>query len=261
MRGLKTWAWAVALAALTAAPALAQTTTGTTGTTRTATSGLTTGGTGGINGSSSTSTGLSGSSGSSGSNNISNTNQAAVADSLATIQQQNLSYTSIGTTASSSLQKSNLLSGFYANPTAMGMGATGAGAFGSPSFGTTTGTGSVTGGRGGATTGIGGRAGTTTASQQSGILIPLPAQIAYTAQMRFPTPPVATSQLTGELRSSIDNGGLANPKAVQVIVTGTNVVLRGSVKDYEEARLAEGLVRLTPGVGAITNELGYPPAP
>ena len=97
-------------------------------------------------------------------------------------------------------------------------------------------------------------------ANQSGILVPLPVQINYVAQMRFPTPPVPASQIQTDLRGIIDNGGLENSKTVQVVVAGTNVTLRGAVKDDEEARLVEGLVRLTPGVGAIKNELTFPVA-
>ena len=263
MRGLKTWAWAAVLAATTASPAFAQLTSGTstgtsTGTTRTST--------GGINGtsssSSSSSLGNSGNgSGSGGSSNISNTNSASVADSLANIQQQNLAYTNIGTTTNSNLQKSNFLSGFYANPMSMGaMTTSSAGGFGTPTLGTTTGTGSVTGSRTGTTTG-GQRSGTGSTSTQSGILIPLPVQIAYSAQVRFPTAPVPTSQLQTDLRGIIDRAGLPTPRSVQIVVTGTDVTLRGSVKDEEDARFVEGLVRTTPGVGNIANELTFPAVP
>ena len=46
--------------------------------------------------------------------------------------------------------------------------------------------------------------------------------------------------------------------SVQVQVDGSAVVLRGAVRDGDEARLVEGLVRLTPGVGRVANELSYP---
>jgi osmotically-inducible protein OsmY len=39
---------------------------------------------------------------------------------------------------------------------------------------------------------------------------------------------------------------------------GSTVVLRGSVRDDHERRLAEALVRLTPGVRAVRNELTAP---
>ncbi len=79
--------------------------------------------------------------------------------------------------------------------------------------------------------------------------------------MRFPTPPVTAIKLQTDLRGIIDAGGLSNSKSVQVLADGNNnVTLRGTVKDDEEARLVEGLVRLTPGVGGITNELTFPVA-
>ena len=60
-------------------------------------------------------------------------------------------------------------------------------------------------------------------------------------------------------------GTLSNPAGVQVLTTpDNNVVLRGTVRDAREARLVEGMVRLTPGVAYIKNELTFPapvPAP
>ena len=60
-----------------------------------------------------------------------------------------------------------------------------------------------------------------------------------------------------DLRVMIDGiSGIANPKGVQIITDAeNNVTLRGTVKDNDEARFVEGLVRTTPGVRAITNEL------
>lgn len=258
MRGLRTWAWAVVIAA-TAGPASAQFTTGTTG----GTTGTT--GTGGITGGttsrttsssgsslSSSSTGLSGSSG---------TNSNSTNNGLATLDSSNVQFTNIGITGTSSLQKSNVFASFYANPYALGLSSSaGAGGFGQPLFGTTSG---ATGGAGrtGAT-GTTGRAGlNNNAANQSGILIPLPVQLAYSAQVQFPTPKVATPRLQADLRGIIDAGGLASPAGVQVVADAdNNVTLRGTVKDDDEKRLAEGLVRLTPGVGTITNELTYPVA-
>ena len=75
--------------------------------------------------------------------------------------------------------------------------------------------------------------------------------------MMFPTPPVAATRMQTDLRVMIDGiSGIANPKGVQIITDAeNNVTLRGTVKDNDEARFVEGLVRTTPGVRAITNEL------
>lgn len=266
MRGLKTWAWAVVIAA-TATPASAQLTSGTTGTTGTGLTGTT--GTGSITGSttsrttSSSGSSLSGSSlnssstGSNSSNGMNSSNNG-----LSNLDASNSQYTNIGITGTSTLQKSNVFASFYGNPYAMGLSSSsGAGGFGQPTFGTTSTT-TTGGGRTGAT-GTAGRTGglNSNAANQSGILIPLPAQIAYSAQMQFPTPKVATPRLQADLRGIIDAGGLASPAGVQIVADANNhVTLRGTVKDDDEKRLAEGLVRLTPGVGTITNELTYPVA-
>lgn len=249
---MKTLAWVVALAATMAAPASAQITSSTvspTGTTATTTGGTrATTSTGGItSGSSTTSSGLSGTSNGSSTSGTQNFQMEAAPNITAPTG-----------TARSSLQTSNRFAGYYANPMYQGSltaANTAPGGFGIALYPATSGTGTVTGGRAGAT-GLTNRGLAT--NTQSGILIPLPVQISYVAQMRFPTPPVATPKLQADLRGIINTGGLANPKGVEVVVTGTDVTLRGTVKDDEEARLAEGLVRLTPGVGNITNELSYP---
>ncbi|MDY3563794.1 BON domain-containing protein [Gemmata sp. JC673] len=258
MSGLKAWACAVVFAA-SAAPAFAQISggsgltggTGSTGTTRTTT------GTGSISSGSTSGTSTSGT----GSTSGSSTADALNSNALESLQQQNLQFTDIGiTTGTSTLQKSNVFSTFYGNPYALGISSTsGGGGFGSPLFGTTT---TNTTGRTTTTTGrTTGRTGTT-GSTQSGILIPLPVQINYTAQLQFPAAPVAAPRLNAELRGAIDTGGLANPTSVQVVAdANNNVTLRGTVRDDDEKRLAEGLIRLTPGVRAITNELTYPVAP
>jgi osmotically-inducible protein OsmY len=49
---------------------------------------------------------------------------------------------------------------------------------------------------------------------------------------------------------------LSNPQGISVSVQPNNVVvLRGTVRDASEARLAEGMIRLTPGVRQVQNEL------
>lgn len=123
----------------------------------------------------------------------------------------------------------------------------------------TTGTGGAAGAR--ATTTATGRTGGTGTGQTTdpgGQLVQLPRQIAYTAQLKFAVPPMPAPRLQADLRGVIDRAGLsASPAGVQVLVDGNAVVLRGAVADGDEARLVEGLVRLTPGVGRITNELTY----
>jgi hypothetical protein len=171
----------------------------------------------------------------------------------------------------SSLDASNFLSGYFANPSYQGLGTGNGtpGGFGSPLYTlSASGAGNTRGGRGttgtntfgannlGANRGIGGQ----NANNQSGIVIPLPVQINYTAQVQFKAPPVAPSKIQLDIRSVLDNNSLiANGKSVQIITdVNNNVTLRGNVTDENEARLIEGIVRLTPGVAAIKNELGFP---
>ena len=174
--------------------------------------------------------------------------------------------TSTGTGAGA-VQASNFLGPTFANPYYSGIlantrsGTSHPGGFGTPTFGT------AAGARGGATAGVTqgvagqrGAAGSVL-NTDPGQVVALPRQIAYTAQLKFTPPPVAAPRLQADLRGVIDRAGLTpGAAAVDVQVNGTAVVLRGVVRDGDEARLVEGLVRLTPGVGRITNELRYPQA-
>ncbi len=258
MRVLRKWAWATLIAAAVGTPVAAQqqTSTGATGGTTGTTSGATartTTGTGGIAGGGMTAgTSLGGGSSLGSSSSGSTLPQIEAAPKI----------TAPTGTASSSLDKTNRFAGYYANPYFQGNSNqtnTMPGGFGQA---TTAGT-SSTGGRGGLGGGIGGRGGlgSQNSANQSGILIPLPVQIAYTARMQFETPPVAPTKIQGDIRAVIDNTtAIANSKSVQVITdANNNVTLRGSVKNDDERRLIEGLVRLTPGVGDIKNELSAPP--
>ena len=241
---LRKWAWAALIATAAAAPAAAQQSTGTTGgqTTGGTTSGVQLGGQGGQGGQGGGGQG----SNTSGSGTPLQTMQAAP------------KLTAPTGTATSSLQKSNFLAGYYGNPYFQGLisAQTSAtpGGFGMALMPVT----ASTAGRGtaGGAGGRGGLGGQSTANQ-SGILVPLPVQITYSAQMLFPTPPVAPTRMQTDLRVMIDGvSGIANPKGVQIVTDAdNNVTLRGTVKDNDEARFVEGLVRTTPGVRAITNEL------
>jgi osmotically-inducible protein OsmY len=167
-------------------------------------------------------------------------------------------------TSPTSLQKSNVLAGYYANPMAMGLGS-GSGssvaAFGSPTFGNSTTNRNTTTGRGGLGGGLGGGlSGSNNSSNQSGIVIPVQSQMNYAAslsQMRLPAQPVAAARIQTDIRATLDGTSLV-PSAKGVVVLtdkDNNVTLRGTVADPQEAQLIEGIVRLTPGVGAIKNEL------
>jgi hypothetical protein len=111
-------------------------------------------------------------------------------------------------------------------------------------------------------TGLGGFGGTQRGlgGQATGEIIPPQRAIAYTATIRLPTPVVAPTQMQADLRTVIDRSSLlSNPRGINVGVEGNGVVvLRGNVRDEEEAKTAEGMIRLTPGVRQVRNELKYP---
>ncbi|HYH65149.1 MAG TPA: BON domain-containing protein [Urbifossiella sp.] len=152
-----------------------------------------------------------------------------------------------------SIQSSNFLGPSFANPYASGIlantrsGTFTPGGFGDPTFGK-------------AAAAKAGGTGATFAADPGGQIVQLPRQIAYTAQLKFTPPTIPAPRLQADLRGLIDRAGLTVPAgSVQVLVgDGNAVVLRGTVRDDDEARLVMGVVRLTPGVSRITNELNYP---
>lgn len=254
MYGLQKWLWTAVFAVAAVSPVEAQQgniTSGgptTTGQQRTTSSGS------GFSGSSFGS----GSNGGLGGNN--NAGSQLSSSLLSSLQSSNSQYTNIQSGGSSSLQKSNVFSQFYASPYIASGGQ--GGSFGQPLYGTTGG--SSGGGRNSALTsgfgsgglGGGGR-GQNLSNQQSGIVVPIQAQINYSALMRFQTAPAAATKIQSEIRTVIDGSSMvSNAKGIQVITDqNNNVTLRGTVADSEEARFIEGMVRLTPGVAGIKNEL------
>jgi len=102
--------------------------------------------------------------------------------------------------------------------------------------------------------------GTSSSSNQlGGELIPVQRQVAYTATVRFPAPVIVPAQMQTDLRGVIDRSSMiSNPRGIDVQMDGSVVVLRGAVRDEDEAKTAEGIVRLTPGVREVRNQLTYP---
>ena len=252
MRELRRMAWAAALGLAVASPAFAQTTTG--GTLGTpATQATTTGTTANTTNAGQGTTNV-GSSTPMGATSTPQSNFTAASQLQAPSKYANGS-------SNSAIAASNPFKNYFANPYYQGINSTNQpGGFGTALYPATT-----SGTRGG-TAGQGGRAGAASSSVNTtdpgGILAPLPRQIAYASQIQFKLPPGAgLTQLQTDLRGSIDRiptTMLANPAGVKVEVDGRSVVLRGSVRDEEESHLVEGMVRLTPGVGAIKNELAFP---
>ncbi len=130
-------------------------------------------------------------------------------------------------------------------------------------FGGTTG---ATGGFGGATTGAaGGRQGQqggigTAGQNQQNNGLSTGRQISYTQALKFAAPPMAAPQMQSELRTMIDaSASIADARGVSVTTeAGGIVTLQGTAKDEDEARLIEGMIRLTPGVRDVKNGLKYP---
>jgi hypothetical protein len=167
--------------------------------------------------------------------------------------------------------------GFGGTTTGFG-GATGFGG-GRTGFGGTTGFGGATGfggttGLGGGRIGLGGLGGAGGLGGRTGLggfggagmtntaqVVPLSRQISYTATLRVPqaAPAAVASRIQTEARAVIDrSSAIANPAGVQVATDGPVVVLRGSARDEDEARLIENMIRLTPGVRDVRNELQFP---
>src|SRR5207248_2886145 len=116
------------------------------------------------------------------------------------------------------------------------------------------------GGLGGASA-LGGTATVTTTRGLSGTSmtnmasLPRP-RFAYQAAIRFPAAAPAPGALQANLQGAIaGTTALRAPGDVRVEVDGRTVFLRGTVDDDRESRLAEGIIRLTPGVRDIRNEL------
>jgi osmotically-inducible protein OsmY len=79
---------------------------------------------------------------------------------------------------------------------------------------------------------------------------------AYTCVLVFPYDPPTPSRLQTELQQVIArSSGLTAKDTIKVKLDGQVLVLEGTVPNDRERRLAEGLLRLTPGVRQIRNNL------
>jgi hypothetical protein len=167
--------------------------------------------------------------------------------------------------------------------TSTGIGGTGTTGFGSTTgFGGTSGFGGTTGRTGfGGSTGFGGTSGRTgfgggnamtnfggtggnsaSSGLPGGQIVQLPSPISYSAVVRLPAPTPLPNRMTNQIKAMLDRSTvLSNPQGIQVSSNGPVVTLRGTVSSPDEARLIEGMVRLTPGVRDVLNELQYPAPP
>ncbi len=192
-----------------------------------------------------------------------------------------LSSSGLGGNSSTGLSQTNFLSSSFDNPIYQGRaGATigttpyTPGGFNQPSLGTvTTGGAGVTGGVGGigGIGGIGGRGGagmaggvagiggtSGNASRYAGPSNPFRAnRLFFSANLQFSTNRPFGSAMEVKLRDIVNRSTkVKNPGNLQILVDNNNVVLlRGTVISEKEKTLVEGLIRLTPGVRYVQNEL------
>ncbi len=149
-----------------------------------------------------------------------------------------------------------------------GLGGIGGTTTGLGGTGRTTGLGSTTGlggtaGIGGAAGRTGGTAGTTgvggLGGQNNGLTVNR--NVAYTQELKFGAAPVPSPQLQADVQAALSSSSSLGGARVAATVDGSAVTLRGTVADEDEARLVEGMVRLTPGVKDVKNELDFPGKP
>ena len=148
---------------------------------------------------------------------------------------------------SAAVGATSFLGAYYGNPLAQGLNVNQTN-FGAPLFNLTT-------------TGQTGTASILTTNQASGYfgapigVRRLPAY-ATTLKIRDMPAPATALQVRDDLRNMLARSGQLDSKdAVRVLMDGPAVVLQGEVMDDDERRLVENMVRLTPGVNAIRNEL------
>ena len=166
-------------------------------------------------------------------------------------------------TIANGISSSNMLYGYYSNPLTWGLlNSRGTGTVSAP-FGTAlysslmTATTGTTGARGGA----GGFGAGGTATVTSGMSLPGPQSTSrrvptYSSTVRFRYNAPAPEQRRGDLQAILARtSSLTQSAGIQVTMDGPTVVLRGKVADDDERRLAENVLRLSPGVREIRNEL------
>lgn len=166
---------------------------------------------------------------------------------------------------------------FYVNTLGLGLpqgtGATATVAFGTPLYS------SLYSGTGGGTTGISGAAGSVGTGRLSGAsgvggglggaggvtagFTPLNTNAntnrrpaSYSTSIAFKYRPTQPGELQSNLRQVLSRSSdLAGNGSLEVVLDGQTVVVRGTVAEAEQRRLAENLLRLSPGVRTVRNEI------
>jgi osmotically-inducible protein OsmY len=81
----------------------------------------------------------------------------------------------------------------------------------------------------------------------------------FTTAIAFEITPVKATAVQTQVQSMLAKSSkILSKDTIIVAVDGDGLVLRGLAKDDHERRLAEALVRLTPGVRNVRNELAVP---
>jgi hypothetical protein len=79
---------------------------------------------------------------------------------------------------------------------------------------------------------------------------------AYTVAVSFPYEPLSAVQLRTEAESILARSSALSMKdTIRVRTDGQTLVLQGQVRSAQEKRLVENMIRLTPGVHSIQNNL------
>jgi hypothetical protein len=84
---------------------------------------------------------------------------------------------------------------------------------------------------------------------------------AYTTVIGFKYRPTPSGEFLANLGDVLARSSDLADTKIQLILDGPTVVLRGNVSDWEQRRLAENLLKLTPGVNGVKNELVVLEAP
>jgi hypothetical protein len=134
--------------------------------------------------------------------------------------------------------------------------------FGAPLYGTALTTSTGAGGRSigaaGAATGTTGKMGGYPPAM--GAATPLSKAPVYSIVVGFPTRPPAPAQVQSNLAGVLARSStLGNDRRIAIATDGETVVLRGTVGNEHDKRLAEAMARLTPGVHDVRNELQIQP--
>jgi hypothetical protein len=152
---------------------------------------------------------------------------------------------------------SNLLGSYYVNPLAAGLpSGTTQPRFGAPLYTITAANLSATGTGGVGGANRGGTATTSTSAYAGSSSVGTRRAPAYATTIGFDfVAPTMTSLQTSLQQTISESTRLPSKGNITVVVDGETIVLRGTASTDRERRMAEALVRLTPGVHDVRNDL------